>query len=88
MAVRDREPGASGPDEPPQVRDAARRRFNSPAWNLLLLLPLAGTLVPPIYNKTDPTLFDVPFFYWYQMAWIVVSVLVTLVVYRRTRGER
>ena len=26
-----------------------------------------------------------PFFYWYQMLWIPLSVLVTLTVYRATR---
>jgi len=30
----------------------------------------------------------VPFFYWYQMVWIPVSVLVTVTVYRTTRRER
>jgi len=45
-------------------------------------------LVPSVYNKTDPTLGGIPFFYWYQMLWIAVSVVVTLVVYRATRGER
>jgi hypothetical protein len=31
----------------------------------------------------------VPFFYWYQMVWIPVSVLVTVIVYQATkRGRR
>jgi hypothetical protein len=86
VAVRDPEP-VSG-SEPPAVRAAARRHVNTPAWNLLLLLPLVGVLLPWIYNKADPTLGGIPFFYWYQMLWIAISVLVTLVVYRMTRGER
>jgi Protein of unknown function (DUF3311) len=87
VTVRDPAPSPGQP-EPEPVREAARRRVNTPAWNLLLILPLVGTLLPWIYNKTDPTLFDIPFFYWYQMVWIAVSVVVTLVVYRMTRGER
>jgi len=57
-------------------------------WTWLLLVPLLGTLIPPIYNTRDPELFGVPFFYWYQMVWIPVSVLVTVIVYRTTRRER
>ena len=57
-------------------------------WSWLLLLPLAGTLFPPIYNTKDPELFGLPFFYWYQMVWIPISVVVTLTVYRATRRRR
>jgi hypothetical protein len=52
---------------------------------LAAALPLVVTLFPPVYNKVDPRLVDVPFFYWYQMAAIVLSVLVTLAVYQKTR---
>jgi hypothetical protein len=57
-------------------------------WTWLLLIPLVGTLIPPIYNTNDPELFGVPFFYWYQMVWIPVSVLVTVLVYRAMKRER
>ncbi len=65
---------SSGPPGPRETR-----------WTWLLLVPLVGTLIPPIYNTQDPELFGVPFFYWYQMVWIPVSVLVTVTVYRATR---
>lgn len=73
---------------PTPVPEAARRRINAPAWNLLLLLPLVATLFPAFYNKTEPTLAGWPFFYWYQMVAIPLSVLVTIIVYRATRGDR
>lgn len=60
----------------------------SRGWYWLLLVPLIGTLIPPIYNQQDPTLIGIPFYYWYQMAWIPLSVLCTVVVYRKTRGDR
>lgn len=83
---------ATDPDRPEErrsgVADATARaqRSDHHPINWLLLLPLALTLFPPIYNSIDPSIADVPFFYWYQMAAIVVSVLVTLLVYRKTRG--
>ena len=58
------------------------------AWYLLLAVPLAGTLIPPIYSTKDPTLIGLPFFYWYLMLWVPISVLCTLLVYRATRGGR
>ncbi len=70
------------------LAESTRRaqRSDHSRWNWLLLLPLLATLFPPLYNEIDPRLFDIPFFYWYQLAAIGVSVLVTLVVYTRTRS--
>ena len=84
MTVRD-------PDRPERpngpVPDSTRRaeRSDHSTWNWLLVLPLLATLFPPLYNMVDPRLFDIPFFYWYQLAAIGVSVLVTLAVYTKTR---
>jgi hypothetical protein len=55
---------------------------------LLLLIPLIGTLIPPIYNSEDPTLIGIPFFYWYLLLWVPISVACTALFYRATRGDR
>jgi hypothetical protein len=47
---------------------------------LLLLVPIVGPLLAWTYNRTDPTLFDIPFFYWFQLMWIPVGVAVTALV--------
>jgi uncharacterized protein DUF3311 len=57
-------------------------------WYWLLLIPLLGLLIPPLYNQSDPELIGLPFFYWYQLAWVPVSVAITALVYRKTRGDR
>ena len=49
---------------------------------LLLLLPLVGLLSVPFYNVRDPVLLGFPFFYWYQLAWVPLTALITYVVYR------
>ncbi|HUR85542.1 MAG TPA: DUF3311 domain-containing protein [Solirubrobacteraceae bacterium] len=54
-------------------------------WYLLLALPMLGLLYPPIYATRDPELAGIPFFYWYQFAWVIVSAILTLVVYVMTR---
>jgi hypothetical protein len=58
---------------------------SSRGWYWLLLIPLAGTLVPPLYNSADPEVAGIPFFYWYQLLWVPLSVLVTWTVYRKTK---
>ena len=55
------------------------------AWYWLLAVPLVGLLVPTVYNSIDPEFIGIPFFYWYQLAWVPLSVAVTALVYRKTR---
>jgi hypothetical protein len=49
---------------------------------MLLLLPFIGLLWVPFYNAIHPTFLGFPFFYWYQLAWIPLSSLVTWVAYK------
>jgi hypothetical protein len=74
--------------DPDVVRAAAKRHVNLSAWNWLLLLPLVAVLFPWFYNREDPKILDIPFFYWYQLAAIAIGVVSTLIVYRATRGDR
>ena len=60
-------------------------RRHSRGWYWLLLIPLIGTLIPPLYNTEDPRLIGIPFCYWYQLLWVPLSVLVTWSVYQRTK---
>ena len=50
------------------------------AW--LLLLPYVGLLWVPFYDRATPELWGFPFFYWYQLAWVPVTVVLILIVYR------
>ena len=61
------------------------RRSDRSGWNWLLLLPLLAVIYPPLYDRSDPWLFGLPFFYWYQLAVIALSVVCTLLVYRARR---
>ncbi|MEO8688032.1 MAG: DUF3311 domain-containing protein [Solirubrobacteraceae bacterium] len=53
----------------------------------MLALPFLGVFFPWIYNTDSPQLFGIPFFYWYQMAWVPISVIITLIVYRATTSR-
>ncbi len=47
----------------------------------VLVLPLIGLLLPGIYARATPELFGFPFFYWYQIAWVVITGVLTAVTY-------
>jgi hypothetical protein len=70
------------------IADSTRHaeRSDHSHWNWLLIIPLLATLYPPVYNRIKPALFDIPFFYWYQLMAILLSVVVTLLVFRKTRA--
>lgn len=62
----------------------------SRAWYALLILPFVGTLLPWIYNRPGPALFGMPFFYWYQLAWVVLTAVllgITVVMTREPGDE-
>lgn len=53
----------------------------------LLAIPYVGTLWVPFYAKLTPPLFGIPFFYWYQILWIVIGSLITGLVLLITRRQ-
>lgn len=67
-------------DETPHPKGNGRR-----GWWLLLILPVVGPLWVPFYNRLEPVLFGLPFFYWYQFLWVLISVAITAFVYFMTR---
>jgi hypothetical protein len=48
---------------------------------LCLLAPFVAMLWVGSYAKTDPTFIGIPFFYWYQMAWVLISTALTATAY-------
>jgi len=50
-------------------------------WYLLFVLQFAVMLWPPIYNRAEPSVMGVPFFYWFQLSWVLIGAVFTAVVY-------
>ena len=48
---------------------------------LFLLIPYAAWVWVPFYNRIEPTLFGIPFFYWWQTLWILLAALCILPAY-------
>jgi Protein of unknown function (DUF3311) len=48
-----------------------------------LFVVVAGvSLWVPVYNRAEPALAGIPFFYWFQVTWILVAALATALAYR------
>jgi len=62
----------------PQTQTPGRRRV----WlRVFLLIPFIVLLYPPFYNSINPTFIDMPFFYWFPLAMIIVTAILTGVLY-------
>jgi uncharacterized membrane protein len=77
---------------------ASSPRQRSPGlWILIGVILVPAVVIPlwvPLYDKTDPTLWGFPFFYWFQFAMILMAAALTVIAYvisqiaeRRRRGE-
>jgi Protein of unknown function (DUF3311) len=75
------------------VTDPAGRRTGSPppglvaAVGVLLAVPVVALLWVSSYNKAEPRLGGVPFFYWYQFLWVFLAAACTTVAYRLVVGH-
>ncbi len=63
-----------------------RRKFR-PA-HFLLLVPFMAVLWVPFYDRAEPAIAGIPFFYWYQLLWIPLGALLLIFVYLAEGRER
>jgi hypothetical protein len=64
----------------------AQKKHKASWWYLLFVIQVVVILWPPFYNRVEPTLIGLPFFYWFQLLWVIVSAVFTAVVYWATRA--
>jgi hypothetical protein len=65
-------------------QDSPARRPSPGLWALIIVILLPAVVLPlwvPLYDKTDPTLFGFPFFFWFQFALILLSAVLTSAAY-------
>lgn len=65
--------------------DQARRSRARAVAGVCLVLPMAALTCVPLYARQTPRLVGVPFFYWYQFAWVAISVICMLIAYHLRR---
>jgi hypothetical protein len=54
---------------------------------ICLVIPLVAMLWVGSFTRTSPAFIGIPFFYWYQMAWVLGSAALTSVAYALIRHE-
>ncbi|MGI5239634.1 DUF3311 domain-containing protein [Dactylosporangium sp. CA-139066] len=62
------------------------RRARSGYW--LLTVPTVAPLLTPLYDRATPMLWGIPFFYWYQMACILLAIVILVGVHLANRSAR
>jgi len=65
-----------------------KRRPDASRWHWLLLIPILLPLLPPLYNRMEPRLLGLPFFYWCQLAFAGVAALTVAIVHVATKERR
>jgi hypothetical protein len=57
-------------------------------WYLLFLIEFVAVLWPPFFNHAEPSWLGMPFFYWYQLVWVLIGAACTGTVYLMVRDDR
>ncbi|MBE7187904.1 MAG: DUF3311 domain-containing protein [Jatrophihabitans endophyticus] len=56
---------------------------------VLLAIPCVALALVPLYSRTTPSVAGFPFFYWYQLLWVILTPILTWAAYLLIkRGRR
>jgi uncharacterized protein DUF3311 len=72
----------------PMKTSRRTRAADASPWNWLLAVPIIIPMLTPLYNRETPRLLGFPAFYWMQLAFVLIGVVTTVVVYRMTKREK
>jgi hypothetical protein len=70
-----------------RMRDTRGKQTTWSWWHLLFIIQFIAVLWPPFYNKAEPAWIGIPFFYWYQLLWVIIGAVLTAVVYFATEHK-
>jgi Protein of unknown function (DUF3311) len=84
------------PHQPAQDPSAPQRPARLPtattiAVAVLLIIPCLALALVPTYSRQTPKLGGWPFFYWYQVMWVLLTPIMTYSAYlliKRARGDK
>jgi Protein of unknown function (DUF3311) len=66
------------------IRNPRPSRSGFSLWNLLLLVPFVALLWVPFYNSIEPSIWGIPFFYWYQFLWVFLTSVLIIWVHHKS----
>ncbi len=70
------------------MKQSNQKRGRLRPIHLLLVLPFFAMLSVGFYNRVQPTLVGIPFFYWFQLLWIALGAALIWPVYRAEERDR
>jgi Protein of unknown function (DUF3311) len=70
-----------------EIMDQQTGRRGWSWWYLLFVIQFVAVLWPPFYNTVEPSWAGIPFYYWYQMAMVIVGAVLTAIVYFATEAD-
>lgn len=79
-------PQNTNPPRGGSTNDRSERSDRS-HWNWLLAVAVIVPLLTFLYNRTEPRLAGIPFFYWMQLAFIALGVVAAGLVYTMTKNK-
>jgi hypothetical protein len=57
-------------------------------WAWLFIIPFAALLFPGLYAHYQPTWAGFPYFYWYMLLWVVLTGILSGIVFAlKNRGQ-
>jgi len=85
--MTDPPPAAAGPpdSDPAPAAATSRARTDRSPWNWLLAIPIVLPLLTFVYNREAPNVAGFPFFFWFQLLFPLLAVVVTTVVFVLTK---
>ncbi|MFG2830058.1 DUF3311 domain-containing protein [Streptomyces sp. NPDC048434] len=73
------------------VESPDRRQVVTPTRviaGVCLIAPFVAMLWVSSYARIEPKLIGIPFFYWYQMTWVLISTVLTVIAYKLVQREQ
>ena len=61
---------------------AAPSKLKRTVWYVILFIPFFTAICVPLFNRIEPSVFGIPFFYWFQFVLIVIAAAVTGLAYK------
>jgi cytochrome bd-type quinol oxidase subunit 2 len=68
-----------------QPHQRTRNPLSAATATVLLLIAVIGAFWVPFYARSAPKLGDFPFFYWFQLIWMPVVMVLCYLAYLLTR---
>lgn len=61
---------------------AGPSKLKRTVWLVILFIPFFVAIAVPLFNRIEPSLYGIPFFYWFQFVLIIVAAAVTGAAYK------